>query len=420
MNGLLLSVLLHGGHTLMSFWQNKTLSLHNLISSWFTLIVCMGYITVQTGIYQAVHGTVCKFPYEPYVLEFLFYLIFMWPFRNFRSRSIVIDSVPFLNGRLRSILKVLLFSYSFYFLLMVKVAIYVFGQGVGEAYDATHFEGTTLYQYSNFESKILWICGSLYDWTSPIIIIYALYGIISKRNGWTFKFNSFCILYILGIYFLNCISTGQRGGIFFFSVRLLFVFVPFWTQIPKKAKRYIVLFAPYVVLLFLTYAISMTLYRVDDSTTETPLTSVLRYLGEPYPHLGNAFWNKVFFYPMGTRLYPFIFEPATIISNANSLGDQHAVWEILTGVPILNYKTLYGDFYVDFGPYIPFAIIFIYSLILKFFTMKGKVTFASYPILYYYITMASMAPLWFNMRDWIGLEKLIAAIVAFFILKRIK
>lgn len=34
--------------------------------------------------------------------------------------------------------------------------------------------------------------------------------------------------------------------------------------------------------------------------------------------------------------------------------------------------------------------------------------------------MASMAPLWFNMRDWIGFEKLIAAIVAFFILKRIK
>lgn len=210
----------------MSFWQNKTLSLHNLISSWFTLIVCMGYITVQTGIYQAVHGTVCKFPYEPYVLEFLFYLIFMWPFRNFRSKSIVIDSVPFLNGRLRSILKVLLFSYSFYFLLMVKVAIYVFGQGVGEAYDATHFEGTTLYQYSNFESKILWICGSLYDWTSPIIIIYALYGIISKRNGWTFKFNSFCILYILGIYFLIVFLQDKEVVYsFFLFVCYLYLFL---------------------------------------------------------------------------------------------------------------------------------------------------------------------------------------------------
>ena len=406
MNGLLLSVLLHSGHTLLSFWQNKTLSLHNLISAWFTLIVCMGYITVQTGIYQAIHGTYCRFPYEPYVLEFLFYLIFMWPFRNFCSKTIIIEGVPLLNGRLRTFLKILLFSYSFYFLLMVKVAIYVLGKGVGEAYDAIHFEGTTLYQYSNFESKILWICGSLYDWTSPIIIIYALYGIISKRNGWNFRFNSFCILYILSIFFLNCIYTGQRGGIFFFSVRLLFVFIPFWTQIPKNAKRYIVSFAPYVVLLFLTYAISMTLYRVEDSTTETPLTTVLRYLGEPYPHLGNAFWNKVLFYPMGARLYPFIFEPATIISNANSLGDQHAVWEILTGVPILNYKTLYGDFYVDFGPYIPFAIIFIYSLILKVFTKKGKVAFASYPILYYYIIIATAAPLWFNQRDLIGFKNL--------------
>ena len=164
----------------------------------------------------------------------------------------------------------------------------------------------------------------------------------------------------------------------------------------------------------------MTLYRVEDSTTETPLTSVLRYLGEPYPHLGNVFWNKVLFYPMGTRLYPFIFEPATIISNANSLGDQHAAWEILTGVPILNYKTLYGDFYVDFGPYIPFIVIFIYALILKVFTKNGKVVFASYPILYYYIIMATAAPLWFNLRDWVGFKNLMAAIVAFFILKRIK
>lgn len=163
----------------------------------------------------------------------------------------------------------------------------------------------------------------------------------------------------------------------------------------------------------------MTLYRTEGSTSETPLTQVLRYLGEPYPHLGNAFWNKVIVYPMGKRLFPFVIEPSTIITSTKSLGEQHIIWESITGVPILNYKTLYGDFYVDFGPYIPFAVIFVYSLILKSFTSQGKVKFAAYPVLYYYIVWASTAPLWFSMRDWTGVKNLLASIILYYIIKAI-
>lgn len=420
MNGLVLSLILHAGHTIFSFMQNKTLSLHNLISLWFTIIVCMGYVIVDTGIYQAVHGTSVRFPYEPYVLEFLFYLIFMWPFRDFKSRDIQICDVPKINGKIKHFLIILLVSYGFYLIVMIKVAIYVFGQGIGEAYDSFHSDGESLYKYSALESKIVWICGSLYDWTSPVILIYAIYGLITNHNGWTLKFNSFCIFLVVGIFFLGCVSTGRRGGTFFFMVRLLLVFVPFWSQFHSKIKLYIKAGIPWVVLLFFAYAVSMTLYRVEDSTTESPLTSVLRYLGEPYPHLGNAFWNKVLYYPMGARLYPFLVEPSSVISTAQSLGDQHSIWEMITGVPILNYKTLYGDFYVDFGPYIPFLIIFLYSLLLKIFIKNGVVKFASYPILYYYIVMASTAPLWFSLRDWLGIKNLLAAVITYFIIKAIK
>ena len=420
MNGLLLSVLLHSGHTILSFWQNKTLSLHNLISAWFTLIVCMGYVIVDTGMYQAVHGPSVRFPYEPYASAFLFYLICMWPFRDLNSRDIQICEVPKINGKIRHFLIILLVSYGFYLMVMIKVAIYVFGQGIGEAYDSFHYDGESLYKYSALESKIVWICGSLYDWTSPVILIYAIYGLITNHNGWTLKLNTFCIFLVVGIFFLGCVSTGRRGGTFFFMVRLLLVFVPFWSQFPSKIKLYIKAGIPWVVLLFFAYAVCMTLYRVEDSTTESPLTSVLRYLGEPYPHLGNAFWNKVLYYPMGARLYPFIVEPSSVISTAQSLGDQHYIWEMITGVPILNYKTLYGDFYVDFGPYIPFLIISLYSMLLKIFVKNGVVKFASYPILYYYIVMASTAPLWFSLRDWLGFKKLLAAVITYFIIKAIK
>lgn len=171
MNGLTLSMMLHLGHTCFSFWQNRTFSLHNLISAWFSIIVCLGYFIVDTGIYQAVYGISLKFPYEPYILEFLFYLVFMWPFRNYSTKDIQITEIPHFNKKIQTILKLLLVAYGVYFVLLLKVALYVYTQGIGEAYDSFHNDGESLYSYSNFEQKIVWICGSLYDWTSPIILL---------------------------------------------------------------------------------------------------------------------------------------------------------------------------------------------------------------------------------------------------------
>lgn len=200
---------------MLFIWQNRTFSLHNLISAWFSIIVCLGYFIVDTGIYQAVYGISLKFPYEPYILEFLFYLVFMWPFRNYSTKDIQITEIPHFNKKIQTILKLLLVAYGVYFVLLLKVALYVYTQGIGEAYDSFHNDGESLYSYSNFEQKIVWICGSLYDWTSPIILLYALYGIISNKNGWSRRFNSFCLLLIVIMFFLSCVSTGRRGGTFF-------------------------------------------------------------------------------------------------------------------------------------------------------------------------------------------------------------
>ena len=59
-------------------------------------------------------------------------------------------------------------------------------------------------------------------------------------------------------------------------------------------------------------------------------------------------------------------------------------------------------------------------MLLKIFVKNGVVKFASYPILYYYIVMASTAPLWFSLRDWLGFKKLLAAVITYFIIKAIK
>ena len=418
MNGLVLSLFLHAGHSIYSLIKYKGFSIHNLISLWFTFIVMMGFITVDTGIYQEVHGYNTNFPYKPYILEFLFFLIFMWPFRSLSDKEFIITDFPVYNKNFKFLFVGVLISYGFYFFLLLKVAVFVLSQKeMAAAYQAIHFDGASLYDYSGVEEKIKWICGSIYDWTSPIVLIYAIFGIIKGNNGLSYRFNVVCLIMVVAMFFLDCISTGQRGGIFFFGVRLLFVFVPLWPKFPTKAKKTVRRYIPFVVASFSLYAAMMTIARVENSTVETPITTVLRYLGEPYPHLGNAFWEQVITHPMGARLFPFLIE-----ANGNtgvSLGDQHAFWEVVTGVPILNYKTLYGDFYVDFGPYIPFVIIFFHALLLKSFVKSRTISFAAYPILYYYIIMASAAPLWFNLREWYGVKLLLAALCAYLMLNRI-
>ena len=418
MNGLVLSLLLHAGHSIYYFRKYKGFSLHNLISIWFTIIVMMGNITVYTEIYQEIHGYNTDFPYKPYILEFLFFLIFMWPFRILSNKEFIITDIPVYNKNFKSLFVGVLISYGFYFFQLLIVAVFVLSQKeMTAAYEAAHFDGASLYDYSGFEEKIKWICGSIYEWTSPIVLIYAAFGIIKGNNGLSYHFNVVCIVMVVAMFFLDCISTGQRGGVFFFLVRLIFVFVPLWPKFPIKAKKTVRRYIPFIGGLFFLYAAMMTIARVENSTKETPITTVLRYLGEPYPHLGNAYWEQVRTHPMGARMYPFLIEATG--NTGTSLGDQHAFWETVTGVPILNYKTMYGDFYVDFGPYIPFVIIFFYALLLRSFVKTRTISFAAYPILYYYIIMASSAPLWFNLREWTGVKLLLAALGAYFILNRI-
>lgn len=419
MNGLILSCLLHISYSVYYYCKSRCLSIHNLISFWFSFIVVMGWITVETDIYQAIHGTYVSFPYEPYILEFAFFYIFMWPFRSLNSDKFYLKDLFFFNADIKRFIQCLLVVFLLYLGVNAKNAFFVYQTSLVDAYYSVHNTGNLLFQLNEIEQKIIWICGSLFTWFSPLVIIYALYGLTNNRKRKSYSFYLLCIGICITCSFLSFISTGQRGAVFFFFVTFSILFIPLWKYLSKRIRRFFVTIIPLLVGVFFIYSVTMTVMRVEDSKTETPITTVLRYLGEPYPHLGNKFWNKVLVHPMGMRLYPFIIEPKQIISNSNSIGEQHIIWENITGVPILNYKTLYGDFYVEFGIWIPFIMVSLYSLLLWSFVKKSKVSVFAFPILYYYIEMAACAPLWFQKREWTGVRNLIAIIIIYFVLKLI-
>lgn len=415
MNGLLLSVILHIGYTLYFLKKSKCLSIHNLISIWFSFIVIMGWFTVQTNIYQNIHGNIAELPYEPYIYEFLSFTIFMWPFRYLNDKQLIITDTIQESPQINLIIKGLLVMFFLYLIVCSQSAYYVSQQNLVDAYHSFHTDGKSLYQYNNIQSKIVWICGTIYNTFFPLVLLYAIKGLSSPSKIKKTKFYLFCILVCISCEFCACVSTGQRGGVFWFLMTMCIVFIPFWRSFTTKTKRIVKTLTPFIITIFAIYAITMTIQRVEDSTLETPITTILRYFGEPYPHLGNVFWDNVKFHPMGMRLFPFIANPLIAIRNSQSLSDSHMIWEMFTGVPILNYKTLYGDFYVEFGIWIPFIIIGIYAFILYLFTQKHKVSFWAYPILYYYINMAVCAPLWFSKRDLAGIKEMLFAIAIYLI-----
>ena len=410
MNGLHLSMILHLVYTYVFWRKSKCLSIHNLISIWFSFIVVMGLITVETGIYQATHGSFVKFPFEPYIMEFVSFVIFMWPFRYLNEKNIVITDIIRNSPKIDLIIKGLIFLFSLYLIVCIQSAYYVSQQNLVDAYYSNHLDGASLYNYNNLQSKIIWICGTSYNIFLPLVLLYAIVGLSQnpKRNKMRFYF--LCILICVACDFFASVSNGRRGNVFWFTVTMGLVFIPLWNMFSRRIQNIFKSCVPIIVTVFALYAVIMTIQRVEDSTTETPITTVMRYLGEPYPHLGNVFWEKVLFHPMGMRLYPFIVDPISMVKDSQSLRDSHLIWESITGVPILNYKTLYGDFYVDFGKWLPFVLIFIYSFILYLFTKKRKISFWAYPILFYYINLAVNAPLWFSKRDWDGVKDLLFAI----------
>lgn len=116
------------------------------------------------------------------------------------------------------------------------------------------------------------------------------------------------------------------------------------------------------------YLAAISISRLGDDEKEAG-NSVLRYFGEAFPNLGLRVWEVSDHYLMGMRTFPSVyslFEPIpNVVTKAEGIGVKHIVFENISGFPIINFKTFYGDLYCEWGPILPFIIIGIYLFMIK-------------------------------------------------------
>lgn len=288
------------------------------------------------------------------------------------------------------------------------------------AYLLAQTEGS-VYKYGAVEAWIVGFLSTFYNILNPLMLYYCIVQFIFNKGTINKKFYYSIILFVFIVLLYN-ISQGARGGIFISTINLCVVFLPFWKNIQLRIKRKLLKGGILFLVLSGMYTITMTISRfLDNSSKETPLGSFFRYIGEPFPHLGNKFWDQVIIHPLGSRFYPFIFgqhfsEAKYITTNA----ENQAVWGSITGVPILNYKTIYGDFYIEFGPIIGFIFIIFYAGLFRCFIHRNKISFAMVPLLYYYIDMYVSAPLLFGKWGYANVRELFIIIALYFFMRLFK
>ena len=413
---LLINFFLYFGYFLYNYHKEHYLTVHNAISLWFSIVAFMGVISVYTHVYQAVFGNIHINDIAPYLYCFLSFIFLVYPLRKLNFKNIRIANIESVN-----IDRFCRFSYFPFFVLLIYIIVMIPDvilclsmNDISDVYNEQRMEGIDLFHHSAFIEMIFWIGRKFYNWFWALFAFFSIYCLNKKENK---NKRYFILLFLLSVipYFLRTISSGGRGGFIFFPIQVALVLLPLWGYLSNTTKKNIIKYSLVAGTLFAFYISLMTIARVADSQSETPLTSIVRYFGESYPNLGNNLYGQVKNYLMGRRMYPELFG---FDNSGNTQYELFAYWQNYCGVATLNYKTIFGDFYIEFGTTITLLILFIIGSLMNFYLKKGILIFHQIPLYAYYMTMCSTAPLWFNQRNSGDLFVILQLMVVSYIIKK--
>lgn len=405
-------------YTIYGFCKCKYLTVHNAVSLWFTIIAFMGWITVRFNIYQAVFGVIHINEFEPYLYCYICFLFLILPLKKLNYKHITlcrfndIKETKFKRYALIPIIVLLIYIIS----LIPDVIIALSTENISDVYYEQRVEGTNLYNHGVLVNLIFSIGRKFYNWFWAIFAFFSIYIINKNSHG---KNQYYILLFLIALlpYFLRTIQSGGRGGFLFFSIQIAILILPLWSTLNKNFKKKILILSLSCIGLFMVYLVTMTIARVEISASETPLTSVLRYFGEPYPNLGNNLWGHIKNHLMGRRMFPELFGFDETLSGLSQY-EKFSLWQSYCGVAVLNYKTIFGDFYLEFGTIPAICIIATMGLLMNQYLKKKVLYFHQLPLYAYYITICSTAPLWFNQRNTGDILVVIQCLIVAYLIKR--
>ncbi len=319
-------------------------NIHSFIWIWFAFIAFLGWLSYVDGVYIDMFGQQCfdivSLGY--YILSFIAYVYLFKPLRKISSAIVMADSVPCCG-----IFKFFIFVNFLLILFLICGTLPSVGKalifGLGNVYSQMVHEGvsfipeklnTLINYYRSFE--LLLLCYTGYLLTIDKYKMLVLLGFVS----------------IVILNTILAVLSASRGGMFFQIANYIFIYLLYRRQIQKKMRRCIKIIAVGGIGLVILISIVITMDRFSDGGDDDfALTQIERYFGEAFPNYGARVMGKAKSHPFGERFAPNIYEffSGKKAYRAEFLSDMQSYYEQKTNLPIINFKTLVGDFYAEFG-----------------------------------------------------------------------
>ena len=180
-------------------------------------------------------------------------------------------------------------------------------------------------------------------------------------------------------------SSASRGGIFFGVVNFLFFYMFLKKNINKRTKLIISSFSLITIISMFLYSIVITESRFSSKSKETPYSVVVRYFGEAQVNLYYNIFSvsDKIDHPFGSRFFPELFG----IKAFKSPSERCDYWEKKTKTSEANFKTFFGDCYIEFSLIGAFVFAVIMVLLANNLIFCKPMYFYKLPLVYTYFNV---------------------------------
>lgn len=351
--------------------EKNRLTVYSLIFLYELIVSFLGFYTFETGIYQRQFGShkESELSFLPYFFNFIAVLIVTIPLKGLKINQALLEDERNQKGMYKFL------TYSVCAMTIIySVALYFFsrllsGMSFDEIYEANHSGEIGTFGIPILDFILLKVY-QIINILTPFVLSYLFVKLAKKENV---KSSIITILLIFLPQLFTCIMMAARGRMFFLFTNILFYIVLFYSNFNKKTKRIIMRVGVASVLLACIYAFLISASRTGSSSTST-IDGIARYFGEPYPNLSVLYWNaSEIRHPYGARhfygVYKFYDDNLDLDTG---LEGRHNFWTSYTNVPIYNFKTLYGDLYIEYGMFFPFIFLGISTCVYLYLRKKMK------------------------------------------------
>ena len=338
------------------FFKEKRLSPYLFVIILNTIVAGLGVYICINGIYD--YSITADDP-VPYILSLLLVLIFISPLKHIRYNNL--SQVSFSEKYYSVFIFIICFFSIIYCILLYEFFSIVSEYSFAEVYDMKSTE-ESIRLPNRYLNAAFFSLARLIKTSMPFCFMILFSRLIRTNKTRHLLY----IALIAAPYIITQIILSNRGTLFFTIFSYFYFVLIYFGQLSKTYKKVIVYCSVIAIIIVAGYSILITNSRVENKTWTSGTESILHYFGESYPNLGLRVWPiENINHPYGERLFPSLkLWGETDNRSFFNAADRSYYWVSVTNAPVVNFKTMFGDLYVEFGLIWPFILALFTRLLI--------------------------------------------------------